>query len=88
MNAAEQGIDREECEALTLSAIDNLELVALGETPAAVVAAGGALDAVRGLMLYAQLLETSIVVMRGTDVPEIRAAARTTSRAWRTRVGS
>lgn len=81
--ASETGITREQAEALCLSAIDSMDLIGMGETPQDVTASDDPVAIVQGLVLYAQILEATILVTRGSDISEIRAAARSTATAWR-----
>lgn len=73
----------EQRERLTLDAIEVVENVDSGEwTPLDAQLLLGD-DLVRGLVIYANLLETMLLLTRGADVPAIRASCRVTAKAWR-----
>lgn len=65
---------------LTLDAIDAVEMVdADTMQPAEVIELGD--DAVLGLVLYVNLLETMLYLTRGQDIPVIRDVARANARS-------
>lgn len=70
-------------ERLTLDAIEVIENIDSGEwSPGDALALGGE-DLVAGLVHYANLLETMLLLTRGADVPAIRASCKVTAKAWR-----
>ena len=86
MPTASQRLPNSEAERLCLLGVDAVDLYALGDTPGQLASDIGDLaELAEGLVLYAQLLEATLVVGRSTDVPEIRRAARETAAAWRRR---
>lgn len=76
----------EEAERLCLDGIDLVDLYSAGERDVS----GYAENPVEAVVLYAQLLEATILTLyagarQPTDVPAIRAAAKESARAWRKR---
>lgn len=79
-------ISNERREELCLSAIDAVELYSLGEgIEPLTLDLTAARELLEGMVLYAQLLEVSISVVRGYggDVDATRAAARDSATVWR-----
>lgn len=82
-------IEPAEAERLCLDGIDLVDLYSNGEPDVS----GYADNPVEAVVLYAQLLEATILTLYSaahspTDVPAIRAAAKDSARAWRRRATS
>jgi hypothetical protein len=65
---------------LTLDAIEALDNIDSGEWTVADAHALLGDELAQGVVLYANLLEATLVMTRGADVPEIRESCRTTAR--------
>lgn len=82
---AAQRLDNERKERLCIDGVTGVELYSMeGATPADLAEdLPAALDLVEGLILYAQLLETFMLVKANVDPSETRTKAKQTASAWR-----
>lgn len=84
-----QWAENERREHAAQDGIAAVELYGDGATPSDLAEdLPAALALMEGVMLYAQLLETTLMIVRQTDPPALRKAACQSASMWRTRVRS